>query len=64
MKKCFIIILTLIVTVSASAHQMSLKDYQALFKQYDACFILYDINHQKIVSEYNPNHENMQKHHK
>lgn len=31
------------------------SDYYNLFKKYNACFILYDLNNNKIVSEYNPN---------
>ncbi|KGP64413.1 beta-lactamase [Legionella norrlandica] len=31
------------------------SDYSKLFKKYHACFILYDLNNHKIVSEYNPN---------
>ncbi|WP_242604326.1 penicillin-binding transpeptidase domain-containing protein [Legionella birminghamensis] len=30
-------------------------EYSELFKNYDACFILYSVNEHKIVSEYNPN---------
>ena len=56
MKKYLILILTILVSVTARAHQPSLKEYQELFKHYDACFILYHINDHRIVSEYNPNH--------
>ncbi len=30
-------------------------DYAAHFKNYDGCFMLYDVKRDKIVSEYNPN---------
>ena len=30
-------------------------DYSQLFKNYEACFILYNLNEHKIISEYNPN---------
>lgn len=38
----------------AVAHDISKKEYAEQFKKYNACFILYNLNEHKIVSEYNP----------
>jgi len=54
MKKCLALILAF-VALNASAHQITSQEYSELFKKYNACFILYNLNEQKIVSEYNPN---------
>ena len=40
---------------SAQAHEIATQEYSQLFKNYHGCFILYDLNKHKIVSEYNPN---------
>lgn len=40
---------------STSANARNLINYADLFKAYHACFILYNVNENKIVSEYNPN---------
>jgi beta-lactamase class D len=39
----------------ANLNAKTTQEYSDLFKNYDACFILYNLNEQKIVSEYNPN---------
>lgn len=41
-------------TLSAAAHEITPEKYSQLFKNYNACFILYHVNQHKIVSEYNP----------
>jgi beta-lactamase class D len=41
-------------TFSMTAHAMTTDQYAELFKGYHACFILYNVNKHKIVSEYNP----------
>ena len=41
------------VAVCANAHEITAQEYSQLFKNYDACFILYDLNADKIVTEYN-----------
>ncbi|MCL9684317.1 penicillin-binding transpeptidase domain-containing protein [Legionella maioricensis] len=44
---------------SVVAKEITPEKYSQVFKNYDACFILYSVNQQKIVSEYNPeNHCN------
>lgn len=53
MQKILAIILA-ISTTSAVASGISTSEYSKLFKSYDACFILYNLNTHKIVSEYNP----------
>lgn len=40
---------------TANAQEMTTQEYARLFKSYHGCFILYDLNAQKIISEYNPN---------
>ncbi|MBA2651130.1 MAG: class D beta-lactamase [Tatlockia sp.] len=42
-------------TLIAAANPIKKQDYQRLLKNYNACFILYNLNENKIVSEYNPN---------
>lgn len=39
---------------SAYAKRISTEEYSRLFKTYDACFILYNVNEHKVISEYNP----------
>ena len=51
-------LLTLILTtlaLNASAQTITIKTYSQLFKNYEGCFILYNLNEHKVVSEYNPN---------
>lgn len=43
------------VAMNANAHVITPAAYAQAFQNYDACVILYDVNQQKIVSEYNPN---------
>ena len=43
------------ITLNASAYQVTKLAFSRSFKNYDGCFILYNVNKQKIVSEYNPN---------
>lgn len=53
-----IVLMALVVASSASfaAPNASIDQaYPQLFSGYDACFMLYDLNQQKMVSEYNPN---------
>ena len=42
--------------LNSTANALTTKEYARLFKNYNACFILYNLNENKIVSEYNPNH--------
>ncbi|MCS5711881.1 penicillin-binding transpeptidase domain-containing protein [Candidatus Berkiella aquae] len=44
------------VTLNANAHATTAQEYEQLFKGYDACYILYNVNKNKVVSQYNPNH--------
>jgi beta-lactamase class D/beta-lactamase class D OXA-1 len=37
-----------------TVHAITTHEYAELFKGYHACFILYNVNEHKIVSEYNP----------
>jgi beta-lactamase class D/beta-lactamase class D OXA-1 len=41
--------------LSANVNAKTSREYSELFKNYDACFILYNLNDHKMVSEYNPN---------
>lgn len=41
--------------LATSATAENVQEYAQLFKNYDACFILYSINKHKIISAYNPN---------
>ncbi|MDI9819144.1 MULTISPECIES: class D beta-lactamase [unclassified Legionella] len=41
-------------TLNATANEITVKDYSQPFKNYNGCFILYNVNQHKIVSEYNP----------
>lgn len=54
MKKLLTLILAATV-LSANAHEISMKVYSQLFKNFEGCFILFNLNEHKIVSEYNPN---------
>lgn len=50
-------LLTLILvtsTISSTANAISAPEYSKLFKNYNGCFILYNLNEHKIISEYNP----------
>lgn len=40
---------------TANAKVITREEYDQLFKDYRACFILYNIKEHKIISEYNPN---------
>ena len=55
MNKILTIILA-IVAVCANAHEITMQEYSTQFKNYNACFILYDVNANKVVSEYSPHH--------
>lgn len=44
------------VAINASAHEITPQEYAKVFENYHACFILYDVNANKVVSEYNPHH--------
>jgi beta-lactamase class D len=51
-------LLTLIIatfTLSTAVNAITTQEYSQLFKNYDACFILYNLSEHKIVSQYNPN---------
>lgn len=50
----FLIIIFAAITLNATAKNISTQDYEHQFKNYDACFILYSVNQQKIVTEFNP----------
>lgn len=54
MKKLLALILAT-TTLSAIANEITTQEYSQLFKNYNACFILYSVNEHKIISEYNPN---------
>ncbi|MBA3535269.1 MAG: class D beta-lactamase [Tatlockia sp.] len=54
MTKLITFILTLF-TLNTAAKTISTEDYSRLLENYNACFILYNLDEQKIVSEYNPN---------
>ncbi|MBY0544707.1 MAG: penicillin binding protein transpeptidase domain-containing protein [Gammaproteobacteria bacterium] len=41
-------------TLDATANTITTQEYTQQLKTYNACFILYDLNHHKVVSEYNP----------
>lgn len=45
----------LCISVSVYAKEINQQDYAEIFKGYDACFILYNVNQHKILSKYNPN---------
>ncbi len=50
-------LLTLILTffcISTPVNAITNNEYAELFKNYHGCFILYNLNEHKIVSEYNP----------
>jgi beta-lactamase class D len=51
-----LIILMLAISISNIYAKTITKDYSHLFKNYDACFILYSVNKHKVISEYNPSH--------
>ena len=50
------ILLALILSSSLCTQSNALpaKNYSQLFKPYEACFLLYDLNQEKLISEYNP----------
>ena len=43
------------IALSATANAITIQEYSKLFKNYNACFILYDLEKHQVVSEYNPN---------
>jgi beta-lactamase class D len=47
--------LLLAVALCTTAHATTKQEYSQVFKNYHACFILYNLNEHKVVSEYNPN---------
>jgi beta-lactamase class D len=53
MKKILALILSITI-LGSTAEAMTTKEYSQLFKNYHGCFILYNLNKDKIVSEYNP----------
>ena len=53
MKKIFILTL-IIISLNTSASTISQQEYSQVFKHYNACFILYSLNEQKILTGYNP----------
>lgn len=55
MHKLFALAL-LTISINTAAYAITSQEYSQLFKNYDACFILYNMNERKIVSQYNPNH--------
>ncbi|WP_133127279.1 class D beta-lactamase [Legionella nagasakiensis] len=56
MHKLLALVLSITISINTPAHTITSQDYSRLFKNYDACFILYSMNDHKIVSQYNPNH--------
>ena len=40
--------------ISTHALEPTANTFSSMFKNYDACFILYDVNNDKVLSEYNP----------
>lgn len=54
MNKLLTVILATII-LSSTANAITTQEYSQLFKSYNGCFILYNLNEHKIVSEYNPN---------
>ena len=47
------------ISLNAAANSITTQEYAQLFKNYKGCFILYNLNEHKTVSEYNPdNHCN------
>jgi beta-lactamase class D/beta-lactamase class D OXA-1 len=53
MNKLFTFIL-ISVSMSAVANPISKQEYSDLLNKYNACFILYSVNENKIISQYNP----------
>lgn len=53
MKRILAFILA-IVTLNVMAHEIAIEHLAYSFKNYNACFILYDVNKKEVVSEYNP----------
>lgn len=54
-KKLSLITGLCIVAASSQAANLTQKEYANQFNNYNACFILYDLNAHKILTEYNPN---------
>lgn len=53
MKKLLLLLLTTC-SLSINVNAKTAPNFSELFKNYNACFILYNLNENKIVSEYNP----------
>ncbi|MCP0913326.1 MULTISPECIES: penicillin-binding transpeptidase domain-containing protein [Legionella] len=49
-----IVSLLSILALNAAAKEITQEEYNKTFKGYNACFILYDVNKNKIISKYNP----------
>ncbi len=54
MKRFMLFMITMITLLASVAHAISSREYSQLFHDYNACFILYDVNKDKIVTKYNP----------
>ena len=54
MKK-YLVLLTALITFSPTPYAITEKEYSTLFKSYQGCFLLFNVNQQKIVSQYDPN---------
>ncbi|KTD82881.1 penicillin-binding transpeptidase domain-containing protein [Legionella waltersii] len=50
----FLLLSTLACVFNHPTQAATKPDFIELFKNYDACFLLYDLNEEKIISEYNP----------
>lgn len=53
MKKLLMLVL-MSITLNVTAKTITEHDYADMFKDYHACFILYNLHKNKVVSEYNP----------
>ncbi len=54
MNKLLAIILTIFTMTTANAHELTRSEYYDSFKNYNGCFLLYDLKHEKMLSFYNP----------
>jgi len=52
--KRFITLIIAAFVLSANASELRSEEFSKIFKGYDACFILYNLNEDRMVSEYNP----------
>src|SRR5436190_24078749 len=55
MNKFLALILGVTILSSTANAAITPQEYSQLFKSYNGCFILYNLNEHKVVSEYNPN---------